>query len=42
MRMFKQDPLLENNKNNLNYTNINVYQINYYTPGKALNCGVKM
>ena len=24
VRMFKQDPLLENNKNNLNYTNINV------------------
>ncbi len=41
VRMFKQDPLLENNKNNLNYTNINVYQINYYTPGKALNYGVK-
>ena len=38
---FKQDPLLKN-KNNNNYTEIDVHQIKSYTPGKALNLGVSM
>ena len=38
---FKQDPLLKN-KNNNNYTEIDVHQIKSYTPGKALNFGVSL
>lgn len=38
---FKHDPLLKN-KNNNNYTEIDVHQIKSYTPGKALNLGVSL
>lgn len=38
---FKQDPLLKN-KNNNNYTEIDVCKIQSYTPGKALNLGVSL
>mgnify|MGYP001162798609 CR=1 FL=1 len=41
VRLFVQDPLLNNNKNNLNYTKIKIFKLNSYTPGKALNFGVK-
>ncbi len=37
---FKEDPLLKN-KNNNNYTDIEIYNIDDYTPGRALNLGVK-
>ena len=40
VRYFVQDPYLKNNKEK-NYTNIKVFKINNYTPGKALNLGVK-
>ena len=38
---FKEDPAIRN-KSNKNYTNIKVININNYTPGKALNQGVKL
>ena len=40
VRHFTQDPLL-NDKTNKQYTNIKIYKIEDYTPGKALNIGVK-
>ena len=40
IRYFKQDPLL-NDKKNKQYTDIKIYKIDDYTPGKALNIGVK-
>jgi len=39
VRQFLQDPLLDNKSKN--YTNIKVTSLNDYTPGKALNAGVK-
>lgn len=39
-RSFKHDPLLEQ-KNNTNYTDIKIFKINNYTPGKSLNYAVK-
>ena len=39
-RLFKQDFKLNSNKNN-NYTNIKIVKIKDYTPGNALNTGVK-
>ena len=38
--MFVQDKMLGDKKNK-NYTNIKIFNINNYTPGKALNYGVK-
>ena len=38
VRMFLQDNKLSKNKN---YTNIKIFKINHYTPGKSLNFGVK-
>lgn len=40
IRYFIQDPYLKNNEVN-NYTNIKILKIDDYTPGKALNLGVK-
>lgn len=40
IRYFSQDPVLKNNENK-NYTNIKIFQIKNYTPGRALNLGVK-
>ena len=40
IRYFIQDPYLKNN-NVKNYTNIKIFKINNYTPGKALNLAVK-
>ncbi len=40
IRYFIQDPYLKNNKEK-NYTNIKIFKITDYTPGKALNLGVK-
>ncbi len=40
VRHFTQDPLL-NDKKNKQYTNIKTYKVENYTPGKALNIGVK-
>ena len=38
--LFIQDKMLGDKKNR-NYTNIKIFNINNYTPGKALNLGVK-
>lgn len=38
--LFIQDKMLADKKNR-NYTNIKIFKINDYTPGKALNLGVK-
>ncbi len=40
VRLFTQDKKLKNN-DNLNYTDIKVFQIKNYTPGKSLNFGIK-
>ena len=40
LRHFTQDPLLNDEKNK-QYTKIKLCKINNYTPGKALNIGVK-
>ena len=40
VRHFTQDPLL-NDKKNKQYTKIKIIKIDNYTPGKALNMGVK-
>ena len=40
VRYFMQDPFLKS-KNEKNYTDIKVFRINDYTPGKALNLAVK-
>ncbi|MDC0446193.1 glycosyltransferase [Candidatus Pelagibacter sp.] len=40
VRLFSQDKNLKSEKNS-NYTDIKVFKINDYTPGKALNFGVK-
>ena len=40
VRHFTQDPLL-NDKKNKQYTKIKMYKIDNYTPGRALNLGVK-
>ena len=40
VRYFMQDPFLKS-KNEKNYTDIKVFKINDYTPGKALNLAVK-
>ena len=40
VRHFTQDPLLNDKKNN-QYTKIKIIKIDNYTPGKALNMGVK-
>jgi len=39
VKMFNEDPLLDNNS--FNYTKIKIYKIKDYTPGKSLNLGVK-
>lgn len=39
VKMFTEDPLLDNNSPN--YTKIKIFKINDYTPGKSLNLGVK-
>ena len=38
--LFTQDKMLGDKKNR-NYTNIKIFKIDDYTPGKALNLGVK-
>ena len=40
VRLFTQDKNLKNNTN-VNYTDIKVFKIKDYTPGKSLNLGVK-
>ena len=40
VRLFSQDKKLKNNEN-LNYTDIKLFKINDYTPGKSLNFGIK-
>ena len=40
VRYFMQDPFLKS-KNEKNYTDIKIFRINDYTPGKALNLAVK-
>ena len=40
VKSFAQDPKLDFNKNN-NYTKIKIVNINGYSPGKALNVGIK-
>ena len=39
---FIQDPLLNKEKKNSKYTDIKIHKISSYTPGKALNLGVKL
>ena len=41
VRYFIQDPLLQNESKSDNYTKIKIKKIQDYTPGKALNLGVK-
>ena len=40
VRLFSQDKKLKNNEN-FNYTDIKLFKINDYTPGKSLNFGIK-
>ena len=40
IRYFNQDPKLQNHKNK-NYTKIKIFDISNYTPGKALNYGIR-
>ena len=39
VKSFKEDPLLKNDNNK--YTNIKIYSTSNYSPGKAINIGVK-
>ena len=40
VKLFQKDPNL-NDKDNLQFTKINIIKIEDYTPGKAINIGVK-